>query len=78
LTAAALADKAAGGHQLGYLFAAACGAFGLMGTNDQAFKILTALLTVILIDWHSMISLFIRINPPRIKVVHDCIIFFLN
>ena len=66
MTAAALADKAAGGHQLGYLLAVARGAFGLMGTKDQAFKILTALLTVILIDWHSMISF---INPPRLKLV---------
>jgi hypothetical protein len=78
LAAGALADKATGGHQPGYLFAVAYGALGLMGTQYQAFKILTALLTVILINRHSMSSLSMLIYPPPKKIFHDFITLFPN
>ena len=76
--AGSLADKSAGRHELRHLFAAAGGAFGFMGTKDQAFKILTAFFAVILIDWHSTISLLIRINPLPMRFVQYDMIFSKN
>jgi len=55
LPTAAFRDKSAGGHQFGYFFAFTGRAARLLASENQVFKFLVAVFTVIFIDRHKIL-----------------------